>query len=567
MERDVVEMGLVIVGGGPAGLSCALRLAQLIDAHNADVAAGKVQGTTLDKDGIVVLEKATDMGSHQLSGAVLDPRALRELLPDFEAKGCPVESPVTSDEVLVLGEDVSFRLPVVPPALDNHGNLIVSLNRFVGWLSGLVEQAGITVASGMPVGTVLYDGDRVIGVRGTDSGVDRAGAPKAGVYQPGTDFMAPLTVFAEGTRGHLAKDLIACLGLDKDRHPQRWSQGIKEIWKIRPEKHQLGKVTHTMGWPLRQEEYGGSFIYHIADHHVSIGFVTGLEYQDPRFDPHRAMQEFKTHPIVRDLLEGGTLVRYGAKTIPTGGWHTMPRLAFEGGLLLGDSAALVNSMRLKGIHTAMKSGMIAAEVAFEAMKRGEAPRTLLDTYEQRLRSSWVGKELHSVRDFHQGFERGLLGGLVNAGFVTVSGGLGLFTGGLGHEGGHTRMQTLAEYYPDGLPADDFRPDGVLTFRKLDEVIKSGTIHEENQPCHLVIAEEAREDICNDRCTREYGNPCQHFCPAQVYEMVSAVEGEHAKLVINASNCVHCKTCDIMDPYQVITWVAPEAGGGPVYSGM
>jgi electron-transferring-flavoprotein dehydrogenase len=567
MERDVAEMGLVIVGGGPAGFSCALRLAQLIDAHNADVAAGRVAGTPLDKESIVVLEKATDIGSHQLSGAVLDPRALRELVPDFEAKGCPIESPVTSDEVLVLGEDWQFRLPAVPPALDNHGNLIISLNRFTGWLANLVEQAGITVAPGMPVGSVVYEDGRVTGVRGTDSGLDRNGQPKGGAYQPGTDFLAPLTLFAEGTRGHLAKDLIARLGLDEGRHPQRWSQAIKEIWKIRPEKHQLGKVMHTMGWPLRSEEYGGSFIYHIADHHVSIGFVSGLEYADPRFDPHRTMQQFKTHPLVRDLLEGATLARYGAKTIPSGGWHTMPKLSFPGGLLLGDSAALVNGMRLKGIHTAMKSGMLAAETAFEAMKRGEATQDVLDAYETRLRASWVGKELRAVRDFHQGFERGFFPGLINAGFVTVSGGRGLFTDGLGHEGGHARMQTLSAYYPDGAPADDFRPDGVLTFRKLDEVIKSGTIHEENQPCHLVIAEDAREDICNDRCTREYGNPCQHFCPAQVYEMVAAAEGERAKLVINASNCVHCKTCDIMDPYQVIQWVAPEAGGGPLYSGM
>jgi electron-transferring-flavoprotein dehydrogenase len=569
MDREVVEVSAVFVGGGPANLAGAIHLARLIDAHAAKVAKGEAQwgpSGAIDKESVVVLEKGPEFGSHELSGAVMDPRGLRELFPDFEKDGCPIESPVTEDEVLYLGAGgLKLKFPVVPPPLRNHGNYIVSINKLVAWLARKAEETGILMAPGMPVSSLLVEDDKVVGVRGTDTGLDKEGQPK-GQFQAGNDFRAPVTILGEGTRGHLAKWLINRFKLEAGKKPQVWSQGIKEIWKLAPGKHVLGKVVHTMGFPLRSEEYGGSWIYHIADGHVSLGFVSGLEYHDPLFDPHRTMQIFKTHPYVRDLLQGATLVRYGAKSIPVGGYHCMPQLTVDGAILVGDSAGLVNAMRLKGIHMAIKSGMLAAEAAFQALLKGDATRKTLGQYEVALRTSWAGEELYGVRDFHSGFERGFLPGLINAGLVTFSRGVGLMTGGLGTKPGHAHMKTLKEYYGGRVPQIDFKPDGVLTFRKIDEVLKSGTSHEENQPCHLVISDEDRRDICNTRCKEEFGNPCQHFCPAQVYEMV-AREGSTTSLVVNASNCVHCKTCDIMDPYQVITWVAPEAGGGPIYSGM
>ena len=569
MEREVVEVSAVFVGGGPASLAGAIHLARLVDEHAAKVGRGEAQwGPTgpIDKESIVVLEKAADFGTHELSGAVMDPRGLRELFPDFEKEGCPIEGPVTVDEVRYLGDGgLNLKFPVTPPPLQNHGNLVVSLNKLVGWLAKKAEETGILLAPGMPTASLLIEGDRVVGVRGTDTGRDKQGNPK-GTFQPGTDFRAAVTILGEGTRGHLTKSLIGRFRLDHGKRPQLWSQGIKEIWKLAPGKHVPGKVVHTMGFPLRSEEYGGSWIYHIDAEHVSLGFVVGLEYHDPLLDPQRLMQVFKTHPYVRELLEGGTLVRYGAKSIPVGGYHCVPQMTVDGALLVGDSAGLVNAMRLKGIHMAIKSGMLAAEAAFAALLKGDASREQLKAYEDTFWQSWAGQELYGVRDFHQGFERGFLPGLLNAGLVTLTGGMGLMADSLGHRPGHARMKTLREYYGQRVPQTDFKADGVLTFRKIDEVLKSGTTHEENQPCHLVIAEQDVTDICNSRCREEYGNPCQHFCPASVYEMVPEADGR-ALLHINASNCVHCKTCDIMDPYQVITWVAPEAGGGPIYSGM
>ncbi len=569
MDREVVEVSVVFVGGGPASLAGAIHLARMVDAHAAKVAKGEAQwgpNGPIEKEAIVVLEKGPDFGSHELSGAVMDPRGLRELFPDFEKEGCPIESPVTDDEVFMLFDGgAKFKLPFTPPSLQNHGNFVVSINKLVAWLAKKAEDTGILMAPGMPTASLLVEDDKVVGVRGTDTGVDKQGNPK-GSYQPGTDFRAAITILGEGTRGHLTKWLTGQFKLDHGKKPMTWAVGVKEIWKVKPEKHKLGKVVHTMGFPLKTEEYGGSWIYHIADGHVSLGFASGLEYHDPLFDPHRTLQAFKTHPHVRDLLDGATLVRYGAKTMPVGGYHCIPQLTVDGCMVVGDSGGLLNPLRLKGIHTAIKSGMLAAEAAFAALLKGDTSRAQLKPYEDAFWKSWAGQELYESRDFHQGFERGFLPGLINAGLVTLSGGRGLMTDSLGLKPGHAHMKTLKQYYNGRRPGVDFKADGVLTFRKIDEVLKSGTTHEENQPCHLVIGQDDITHICNSRCKEEFGNPCQHFCPASVYEMVPAEDG-NTKLQINASNCVHCKTCDIMDPYQVITWVAPESGGGPIYSGM
>ncbi len=565
MEREVVAVGCVFVGGGPASLAGAIHLARLVDAHNERIARGETQGEPIDKEGIVVLEKGPDFGTHSLSGGVMDPRGIRELFPDWREQGFPVEADVGTDEVLFLTAHSQIKFPFTPPALQNHGNAIISLNKAVAWLAKKAEEAGVTLAPGMPVAEVLVEDDRVVGVRGTDTGRDHDGKPR-GNFQPGTDFRAAVTVLGEGTRGHCTRWLINHFKLDAGKHPQLWGTGVKEIWKVNPAKHRPGKVVHTMGFPLKGSEYGGSWMYHMADSLVSVGFVTGLEYEDPLTDPHRNLQIFKTHPLVRDVLEGGEIVRYGAKTVPVGGYHAIGQLSVDGCMLVGDAAGLVNGMRLKGIHMAIKSGMLAAETAFAAMITADASRKRLAAYDRAVTESWIGQEIYSVRDFHQGFERGLLGGLINAGFVTLMGGGSPMAAGLGTRPGHGRMKTLAEAHPANTATNGFKPDGKLTFTKLDDMIHSGTTHEENQPCHLVIAEKDRLDICNTRCKEEFGNPCQHFCPAAVYEMVPGASGK-TELKINASNCLHCKTCDIMDPYQVITWVAPEGGGGPIYTGM
>jgi len=560
VERETLETDVLIVGAGPAGLACALRLAQLIKAYREAVQEGRATGPDLSPENIYLLEKAGEIGAHCLSGAVLDPRALAELIPDFREQGAPVESPVTRDSVYFFTRGGQWKLPINPPFFHNHGNYIISVNKFAKWLGGLVERAGVSLFPGFAGAEVLYDGERVAGVRTGDKGIDRDGKPKPN-FQPGPELRAKVTVLAEGPHGSLTKQLIARLHLDQGRNPQVYTLGVKELWEIPAGRIARGEVIHTAGWPLSSRQFGGGFIYALSESLLSVGLVAGLDYEDPRFDPHNAFQQFKTHPWMRGLLEGGQMVRYGAKTIPEGGWFSIPRTAMDGALIVGDSAGFLNSQRLKGIHLAMKTGMLAAETVFEALRKNDISASTLKTYEEKWQASWVRDELWKVRNFHQSFEGGFWSGLLHGALQVVTGGRGVRAR-YPARAGHERMRPLAEFA--ARPIERLKPDGRLTFDKLSDVYHSGTHHEEDQPSHLRIAD---FDICNNRCVREYGNPCQHFCPAHVYEMEENPDGSGKHLKLNPSNCVHCKTCDIADPYEIITWVCPEGGGGPHYDGL
>ena len=545
-ERETLDVDILIVGGGPAGLSAALRLAQL----------QKAAGKTLS---VALLEKAAEPGAHLLSGAVLDPRALAELIPDYEARGAPLASKVHQDRVYFLTRSGKIKFPFTPPPLDNHGNYIISLQQFGKWLSGLIEAEGIDVFAGFAATELVLDGHRVVGVRTGDRGIGRHGERRSR-FEPGVDIRANVTILADGVRGNLTKQLTRRSQLAVGKQPQVFAIGIKELWDVQPGRLAAGTVIHTLGYPFDQKEFGGGFLYALSDTQVSVGLVAGLDYEDPLFDPHVAFQRLKLHPLVSSILTGGQMIRYGAKALPEGGWLTLPECAVDGALIVGDAAGFLNSMRLKGIHLAMKTGMLAAETAFEAVLSGDTSDARLVRYDEQIRQSWVGAELRPVQHVHQSFKYGLFGGLAFSGLQLLTRGWWIRQA-IPSKLGHLRLRRLDEpghRHPDG----DLKPDRVLTFDKLTNVHFSGTRHEEDQPSHLLV----HTEVCESICGKEYGHPCLRFCPANVYEVVAGQNGE-PRLQINASNCVHCKTCDIMDPYQVITWVPPEGGGGPRYEGM
>jgi electron-transferring-flavoprotein dehydrogenase len=550
VQREQLEADVLIVGAGPAGLACALHLANLIKKDNELGGAG---GPALSAENIYVLEKGREIGAHQLSGAIMNPKALAELVPDFE-KSAPLDTPVTDDAALFFTKGSSVRFPITPPPFKNKGNYVVSLNRLTKWLGGLVEKSGVNLFTQFGGAQLIYDREGIAGVITEDKGLDKNGKPKDN-YTSGYELRAKVTVLAEGPRGSLTKKLVQKKKLD-NINPQIYSIGVKELWDVQPGRIQPGYVAHTLGWPVPTDMYGGGWIYGLANNRLSIGLVIGLEYSDPQFDPHEAFQIWKTHPFLKKILEGGKLVRYGAKTIPAGGWYSMPRPYVDGGLIIGDSASFLDSQRLKGIHMAMKSGMLAAETIFEALKAGDTSAAKLSVFQKKVEESYIKKELLLVRNFHQSFQYGLLGGLFHAGLQFVTGGRGLID--------PMRVRPGHEHYhKNGHPPQPrFKGDGKLTFDRLTDVYHSGTRHEEDQPCHLIVRD---LNVCATRCTVEYGNPCQYFCPAAVYEPVQEKDG--FKLKINAANCVHCKTCDIADPYQIIDWVVPEGGGGPNYEGM
>jgi electron-transferring-flavoprotein dehydrogenase len=491
---------------------------------------------------------------------------MRELLPGFE-KEAPLDAEVTKESVYFLTEKGKFKLPITPPPMRDHGNYVISINKFVKWLGEKVEATGITVFTGFAASELLIEDGKVVGVRTDDKGVDKQNQPK-GNFEPGYDLRAQVVVLAEGTRGSCTKQLIQRFELDKRRIPQTYGVGVKELWEVPGGKIAKGEVIYTMGWPLTSSEYGGAWIYGSKDNIVSLGFVTGLDYPDPRTDPQKVLQTFKQHPLIASLLEGGKMIRYGAKSLPYGGWNAIPPVGGEGWMIIGDSAGFLNSQRLKGIHLAIKSGMLAAETAFDAMQANDFSAKTMGSFQKRVETSWIEQELYPVRNFHQGFEKGFWWGMFHAGIQQFTFGMGLGNKYPAHPG-HEKMKPLDQLAADGdgrkQLIDSAKGDGKLTFDKLTDLYHSGTKHEEDQPAHLVIHD---TNICNERCIKEFGSPCQHFCPANVYEMVDASDAPNGKLIhLNPSNCVHCKTCDIMDPYQIITWVPPEGGGGPNYDGM
>jgi electron-transferring-flavoprotein dehydrogenase len=554
VQRDVLETDILIVGAGPAGLSLACRLAALCAADES-----------VEKPEILLMDKGSYVGAHSLSGAVMDPRGLAELIPDFAEKGAPLEARVTGDAMYRLTEGGSLKAPFMPPPLQNHGNYIVSLNKLVGWLGEQVEAAGVDIYAGMAGYDLLVEEGKVVGVQTVDMGLDKDGSQKSN-FEPGSIIRAKVTVLCEGVHGSLTRQAFEKIPeLTAQSLPQQYLTGVKEVWEVPRGRLSAGQVIHSIGWPSNGRDYGGAWVYAMSDTMISVGYAAGLDSADPTNDPHGKFQRYKTHRLVRTILEGGTMLHYGAKTIPVGGYFCVPKLYHDGLMLCGDSAGMLNAQRLKGIHLAIKTGMLAAETLFEAVRANDYSVTRLKSYADNFETSWAKAELWGSRNFHAAFEGGLNAGLFHAAVQLVTGGRGLFER-RPHKRDHEYMLTIAEYrkrYGTAPEKAAIKFDNQYLFDKLTDVYKSGTIHEEHQPSHLVIAD---YDICNNRCTEEYGNPCQHFCPASVYNMVDdeARPGK-LKLELTPSNCVHCKTCDIADPYQVIRWVTPQGGEGPNYT--
>lgn len=542
-DREAMEYDVVIIGGGPAGLSTAIRLKQLANETGKDVS-------------VCVLEKGSEIGAHLMSGAVFETRALDELIPDWKDKGAPLNCAAKKDRFLFLTKNSSFPLPN-PPQMNNHGNYIISLGELARWLAGQAEQMGVEIFPGFAAAEVLYRDEAVIGVATGDMGLDKEGN-KTPMFEAGVELHARQTIFAEGCHGSLTKELINKYNLRENADPQTYGLGVKEIWEIDPSKHDEGSITHTVGWPMDTKTYGGSWLYHMKDNQISIGFVVGLDYQNPYLSPFEEMQRFKTHPTIAKLLEGGRRVSYGARALVEGGLQSLPKLTFPGGCLIGDSAGFLNVPKIKGNHTAIKSGMIAAESVFTCLYGENVPHQGFDCihYQPNFENSWLYKELYKVRNIRPGFHWGLWVGMAHAAFQTIGGWMLPYT--LKNHADYAQLKKAANAKKIDYP----KPDGVLTFDRLTSVQLSNTNHAEDQPCHLQLKDPTIPISVN---LPEYAEPAQRYCPAAVYEVIE--EKGEKKFQINAQNCVHCKTCDIKDPSQNINWVVPQGGGGPNYGNM
>ncbi len=541
MSRESMQYDVVVVGGGPAGLAAAIRIKQLSPETS-----------------VCLLEKGSEIGAHILSGAVMDPRALEELFPDWKEKGAPLNTPVTEDRFLFLYETGSLRTPsfLLPQCFKNHGNYIISLGNLCRWLGKRAEALGVEIFPGFAAAEILFERDVVKGVATGDLGVDK-NKNKTSAYQQGMELHGKYTFFAEGCRGQLGRELEKKYRLREGADPQQYGIGLKELWDVKPEKHRAGLVVHTAGWPLDADTYGGSFLYHMENNQIAVGYVVGLGYENPYLSPYEEFQRFKTHPAIRDFFAGGKRVAYGARAITAGGLQSLPKLVFPGGALIGDNAGFLNASRIKGSHCAIKSGMLAAEVATAALKSGRSGDEL-EAYVEAWRSSWLYEELHRARNFKPWMSRGLYLGTLMVGVDQV-----LFRGRapwtLSHaHADHESLRRKNECQPIQYP----KPDGVLTFDRLTDLSFSNTNHNEDQPVHLTLKDPAVPVKVN---LQQYAGPEQRYCPAGVYEFVNI--DSSPKLQINAQNCVHCKTCDIKDPTQNIVWVAPEGGGGPNYPNM
>ncbi len=534
-DRENMEYDVVIVGAGPSGLSCGIRLKQL----NPEIK-------------VCILEKGSEVGAHLLSGAVIEPRSLNELIPDWKEKGAPLNTPATSDKFRYLTKTKSFWFPT-PPQMHNKGNYIVSLGNFGRWLAGQAENLGVEIFPGFAAAEVLYKDGAVIGVATGDLGIDKDGN-KTHDFQPGMELHAKQTIFAEGCHGSLTKTLIKKFDLRKNSDPQTYGIGIKELWEIDPAKHKAGSCTHTLGWPIKSDTYGGSWIYHLENNLVSVGFVIGLDYSNPYLHPYKEMQRFKTHPSIAPMFEGGRRIAYGARALVEGGFQSLPKLTFPGGLLIGDTAGFLNVPKIKGTHTAMKSGMLAAEAIIESNMDWGGECT---GYPEKLKASWVWKELRSVRNIRPGFHKGMWFGLINAMWETVTFGLSPWT--FKNHADHAQLKKAKDCPKIEYP----KPDGVLTFDLLTNLSFSNTNHAKNQPSHLRLRDPSIPIGVN---LPEYDEPAQRYCPAGVYEVVKDAAGA-LKFQINSQNCVHCKTCDIKDPSQNIDWTVPQGGDGPNYPNM
>ena len=544
MERESMEFDVVVVGGGPSGLSAAIRLKQLAQETGRDLE-------------VCLIEKGSEVGAHILSGAVLEPRTLNELLPEWKEYGAPLDTPVTDDKFLYLTQSGSFRLPT-PPQMNNHGNYIISLGNFCRWLGEQAEALGVEIYPGFAAAEVLYDENGAVrGVATGDMGIGKDGAPTEN-HMPGMELLAKQTIFAEGCRGHLTKTLFDKFDLREGKDPQTFAIGIKELWDIEPEKSKPGTALHSVGWPLSSDTYGGSFLYHLNGNQVAVGYVVGLDYSNPHLSPFEEFQRFKTHPAIRNVFEGGRRVAYGARALNEGGFQSIPKLTFPGGCLVGCTAGFLNVPKIKGTHTAMKSGMVAAEAIFEsldAMAPGHEPAS----YGDKLQDSWLWTELYKVRNIRPGFSKGLWFGMANAALDTyILRGRAPWT--MHHHADHITLKKADEAPRIAYP----KPDGEISFDRNSSVFMSGTNHEENQPAHLTL-KDSSVPIAHNLAL--YDAPEQRYCPAGVYEIVREDDGSNPRLQINAQNCVHCKTCDIKDPSQNITWVTPEGGGGPNYPNM